>query len=345
MFKAFSELPKWLRLAIVFPILFLNGFLFVLLLNYFRTLVTYFIIANLLAFLLELALQSLQDRGVARKWAVTIVLLSTLFMVAVSAFILLPLMTTQLNDLLTKAPHWFEETRQKLYNLSESPLLRKLPIDLGKNATKTVENFFERIEGVATHVLVLLAGTLGRLFDTLIVLLFTIFLLAAGDRFWRGILSWLPEPWDRKIPLYTEKTFKDYFYSRLILAGISTAACILVFLLLGIPYPALFALALGISSLIPVVSGILGILLTALLCLNSLAMGFKFFISASIISQIVDNVIAPRLMGDLIGLNPIWLLISLFIGAQIGGILGLLLAVPVASVIKQIIEDLRVSPV
>jgi predicted PurR-regulated permease PerM len=120
---------------------------------------------------------------------------------------------------------------------------------------------------------------------------------------------------------------------------------VVVFFLLGIPFPVLFAVALGISSLIPVVSGVLGIFLTVLLCLNSLAVGVKFFISAFIINQIVDNVVAPRLMGNLIGLNPIWLLISLFIGAQVGGILGLLLAVPIASVIKRVIDDLRTPPV
>jgi predicted PurR-regulated permease PerM len=48
-------------------------------------------------------------------------------------------------------------------------------------------------------------------------------------------------------------------------------------------------------------------------------------------------------MGNIIGLNPIWLIISLFIGGQVGGILGLLLAIPIASVIQQIIDDLRAS--
>lgn len=64
-------------------------------------------------------------------------------------------------------------------------------------------------------------------------------------------------------------------------------------------------------------------------------------ISAAIIDQITDNVIAPKLMGGKIGLNPIWIIISIFIGAQIADILGVLLAVSVASVIKRIAEDIR----
>ena len=46
-------------------------------------------------------------------------------------------------------------------------------------------------------------------------------------------------------------------------------------------------------------------------------------------------------MGDKIGLNPVWILISIFIGAELGGLLGVLLAVPVASVIKRIVDELR----
>jgi hypothetical protein len=64
-------------------------------------------------------------------------------------------------------------------------------------------------------------------------------------------------------------------------------------------------------------------------------------IAEFIIDLLTDNVLAPRLMGELIGLNPVWIFIALFIGAKIGGVLGLLLAIPIASVTKQIIDDLR----
>ena len=57
--------------------------------------------------------------------------------------------------------------------------------------------------------------------------------------------------------------------------------------------------------------------------------------------QINDNVIAPRLMGGMIGLNPVWIILSLFIGGKVAGILGLLIAVPIASVLKSTIDIIR----
>jgi predicted PurR-regulated permease PerM len=80
---------------------------------------------------------------------------------------------------------------------------------------------------------------------------------------------------------------------------------------------------------------------TIVLGLKSGALAIKFFLSAIVIDQITDNAIAPKIMGDKIGLNPVWILISIFIGAELGGLLGVLLAVPVASVIKRIVDELR----
>lgn len=58
-----------------------------------------------------------------------------------------------------------------------------------------------------------------------------------------------------------------------------------------------------------------------------------------IIDQVVDNAVTLRILGNLIGLNPIWILLALLIGSQLVGVLGLLLAVPLAGSLKQIFEQ------
>jgi predicted PurR-regulated permease PerM len=51
--------------------------------------------------------------------------------------------------------------------------------------------------------------------------------------------------------------------------------------------------------------------------------------------------VSPRLVGSSIGLNPIWLIIALFIGGKVAGVLGLVIAVPIASVIKRMTDIMR----
>ncbi|MBE9114105.1 AI-2E family transporter, partial [Nodosilinea sp. LEGE 07298] len=73
---------------------------------------------------------------------------------------------------------------------------------------------------------------------------------------------------------------------------------------------------------------------------HDLGTGIQVFIIALVLVQILDEVILPKVMGDLIGVNPIWLIISVFIGARLGGVMGILVAVPIASVIKEIVIDM-----
>ncbi|MEN9239540.1 MAG: AI-2E family transporter, partial [Thermostichales cyanobacterium SZTDM-1c_bins_54] len=57
--------------------------------------------------------------------------------------------------------------------------------------------------------------------------------------------------------------------------------------------------------------------------------------------QVKDRVLAPRIMGDLTGLNPVWILIALLVGAQLGGILGGIVAIPITSVVKNLYQIVR----
>ncbi|MGB3612556.1 MAG: AI-2E family transporter [Elainellaceae cyanobacterium] len=70
---------------------------------------------------------------------------------------------------------------------------------------------------------------------------------------------------------------------------------------------------------------------------KSIFLGGEVIAIALLTDQIIDNAIAPRILGNLIGLNPVWILISLLVGAQLGGFLGLLLAVPLAGSLKRIL--------
>ena len=70
-------------------------------------------------------------------------------------------------------------------------------------------------------------------------------------------------------------------------------------------------------------------------------MGLEVLALAIIVGQINDNVVAPRLTGEMTGLNPVWLILALLMGGKLAGILGLLIAVPFASVIKKSADQMR----
>jgi predicted PurR-regulated permease PerM len=59
---------------------------------------------------------------------------------------------------------------------------------------------------------------------------------------------------------------------------------------------------------------------------------------ATVIDQIVENGVAPRLMGHLTGLHPVWVVMAILVGGKIAGLLGVVLAVPIASTVKETLE-------
>ncbi len=334
-----TRLPKWLKLSLIFPLLFLNGILLSLTFNYLQPFSSFLIIATILAFLLELLIDLLENKNVPRNKAIAYVLILGLLIVIVIGLILTPLMLKQLNDLINNAPKWIGQTNDFLIN--QSPLLEKLPFDVESIILQVKQELLKLVQSLGSKTVDLFLGTISNIFNSIIILILTIFFLVAGDKFWEGIFSWFPSPWQQKIPEYFRTTFQDYFFTRLILAGISSVVRLIVFTIIGVPSGILFAFGIGIAGLIPFVGGIVTLGITLLLIFKNGSLALWFFITATVIDQLTDNVLAPRLMGEAIGLNPIWLLISLFIGAKLGGLLGVFLAVPIASVIKRIIDDLR----
>jgi predicted PurR-regulated permease PerM len=339
--ELFSLAPKWLRLALLFPLLFLNGFLLSLLLQYLRPLIDYVIIASIFAFLLELLVAWLCDKGMKRGAAIATVLLLTLFTLAILLLFLFPIMAAQLTQLISQAPDWVINTGEEIKKLENLPILRRYSINFAKLFEEGFSRLSKNLEGLGVQVINIVLGTFSGLITAILIFIVTIFLLIGGESFIDGFLHWFPTPWNSKLKTYFHETFKHYFFSKLLLAGISSVARAIIFIPLGVPYSVLIAFSLGVTSLVPFISGLLIIIITIVFGINNPWLGLKFFLAALVIDQLTDNALAPRLMGQAVGLSPIWIFISLFIGSKMAGILGLILAIPVASVIKRIVEDLR----
>jgi predicted PurR-regulated permease PerM len=94
-------------------------------------------------------------------------------------------------------------------------------------------------------------------------------------------------------------------------------------------------------ALIPF-GGSVGItLVTFLVALRDIGLALQLLAVALVIQQIVENGIAPRVLGSVTGLNPFWVLISLLTGARVGGLLGVIVAVPSAVMIKEALNAVR----
>ncbi|MFB2922509.1 AI-2E family transporter [Aerosakkonema funiforme] len=343
MFKSLNKLPRQFTIGLTFPIIYLNGWLLLRLARELQPLVSTLIAATLIAFLLDYPIRFLQERGLKRSWAAILVLLVFLLFLATLVLFVVPVILRQANELAIRLPEWLKSGQQQLQALQSWAIAQQLPIDLNTNLNQLIEKLTSVLRSLTGQLIGLVFSAIGSIVNVFLTLVFVIFLVLKGDSLWNGILSWLPAQWGSQIRQYLPQNFERYIAGQVTLAIIIAIGQTANLLILGVPVAQLFGFGIGAGSLIPFGGTVVIVLVSFLLALQKVWLGVKFLVLAVIINQIVENVLGPRIVGELTGLNPVWMLISLDIGVKLGGALGLLVAVPIAAFIKATFDKIRAS--
>ena len=111
-------------------------------------------------------------------------------------------------------------------------------------------------------------------------------------------------------------------------------------LIFRFPYASTIAVLLGFTALIPIFGAFIGTAIGFVLILMvSPIKAILFVVFIIILQQIEGNLIYPRVVGKSIGLPGIWVLLSVTVGGSIGGILGMLIATPLCSLLYALFTD------
>ncbi len=338
---SYQKLPQWLKFSLTFPLVFLNGWLIVLLYHSLQPISSIVIAACLVTFLLDYPIAFLERRGLPRVWAIGLVLAIAIVLVGAVGFGLLPIVFRQLEEFVNRLPAWFAAAQQQVSNLSTLPIFQDIPIELTNLTTGLSDRVTQALQLASRKAIFLALDTINSALNLLLILVLTILLVFNGETLWKGLWSWFPSPWNERIQDSLRQSFQSYFAGQAIVSTIQGVALMTVFLLLQIPFGLLFGLTIGFASLIPFGGTLTVIVISSLLALQNIWLGLKVLLVAIVVGQIIDNAIAPRLMSGMTGLNPAVVFISVLTGSQVGGLLGLLLAVPIAGFIKRIADSAR----
>lgn len=339
--QTLAPLSRLIAIALFAPLLVLNGWAVSAIFEYFHSLIVILVGASVLAFLLNYPVSWMERQGARRTPVAILVFLLALSILLALGVTLFPLALTQAQQLVARIPELIDSGRSQLMILNEKADSIGLPINLDALVSQINDKVKGQLQAIAGQVLNLAVITLTSLLDFLLTMVLTFYLLQHGDELWQSIIDWLPtrfrEPFTNTIRL----SFQNFFITQLIVSTCMASALIPTFLWLKVPFGLLFGLTIGLMALIPY-GGSVGIALTtSIVALQDFSMGVRVLIAAVIVQQILENLIAPRILGSFTGLNPVWLLISVLTGARIGGLLGVVLAVPTAVVIKTTLSALR----
>ncbi|MBW4471077.1 MAG: AI-2E family transporter [Stenomitos rutilans HA7619-LM2] len=341
--ETLSPVAKALLVMLAAPLLVLNGWAVSAIADYFHSLIVILVAASLIAFLLNYPVSVMQRQGMPRGRAAIVVFLLALSILLAGGITLLPSALDQARQLVARLPEWFDSGQRQLTLLNQQLEGTNLPLDLSLLAEQVNDRLKSQLQLIAAQALSVAVFTVTSLLDVLLTLVLTFYLLQNGDLLWDSLVGWLPIKVQKPFSETLRLSFQNYFLSQFILSTCMGSILTLIFLWLAVPFGLLFGLTIGTMALVPF-GGSVGIaLVTLLVALRDIGLGVKVLAASLIVQQILENLVAPRVLGSVTGLNPVWIFVSILTGARVGGLLGVIVAVPSAVVVKDILVAVRSS--
>ena len=214
-------------------------------------------------------------------------------------------------------------------------------------ATKAVNFLLTGLGGVMGSLMSLISTAVSAAFTAIVSIIFSIYLLTGKEKLSRQcalvLKTYLKPSWYGRL-LYFLETLHNCF--RRFVVGQCTEAVILGLLCMGgmmlfqFPYASMMGALIGFTALIPVAGAYIGAGVGAFMIFTvSPWKALLFLLFISVLQQLEGNLIYPKVVGSSIGLPGIWVLAAVTIGGGVLGVGGMLLAVPLAATLYQILRD------
>ncbi|MEM9245030.1 MAG: AI-2E family transporter [Cyanobacteria bacterium P01_F01_bin.153] len=337
------RLIRWFLLGLMMPLIFLNGWVMLQIFDYFQSILTIAIAAVLISFILGYPVSWLENSfssyGMKRPQAVFCIMALTVGVVAIGGVILTPLLLDQIQSLAEGLPVWINSSDREIRNFlrwlaQNNDYMVNLDLQVESLLAEAITQVSAQVQNLTSQLLVLLLEAAGRVSEALITFVIVVYLLLRGDTLWDGIMSWFPPSLAGDVRRCVRQNFHNYYAGQATLAGLIGSTMLVLFLIMQVPFGLIFGLAIGVVAFLPFGAGISITVVSVLLAFKDIWLGVRVLIFAFALDQLIENAIAPRLLGRFTGLNPVWVLLSILAGFKVAGVLGVVIAVPLAGTIK-----------
>lgn len=201
----------------------------------------------------------------------------------------------------------------------------------------------ESLSGLGASALTVLRGAVTSVVGAITIFVLAYLMVLEMPKMVRGTLAMLPEDRAARVQrLGTEcaRTVTGYLSGNLLISIICGALTYVTLLIFGVPYPLLIALFVAIADLIPLIGATLGAVAAGIAGFaHSVPAGIGVVVFFVVYQQVENHLLQPVIMSRTVKLNPLTVLVSVLIAVELAGILGALLAIPVAGIIQVIARD------
>jgi predicted PurR-regulated permease PerM len=298
-----------------------------------RDVLIWIIFAVIISILFNPAIDFLR-RFMPRVIATVLVYLSVFSIIGVMIYLVAPLFLKEVQQFSIAFPEYFERL---------SPPLKNLGIEAFESFdsfTKTIE---EGLAKVSSNVFMAIGAIFGGLFSTITIVSIALFLSLEEKGLERIIKVLTPKKYEAFVLSLWERSQKKvsgWFGARVLASVFVGLMTFVTCYVLDINYAVSFALFSAVFNFIPFIGPVLAAVVIAIIVAADSWLKAIFFLVATIlIQQIEGNILSPVLTKRLIGLPPALVLIAVMIGAKLWGLMGALLAIPIAGILFEFLRD------
>ncbi len=313
-----------------------------------RVIVLLVLVSLFVSALLHPAVSFVERRGSSRGTATAIVFFIAAVVAIAAGYLLLHPVYGSATNLAKELPSLVRQAQQGKGQIGH--LVRRLHLDsyVRRNAPKLED----LIAGLGKPALAIGRTVVSGVVALATVAVLTFFVLLEAPRMIRAVLDWMqPERAVRVRNMLGDvaKAVNGYMLGNFATSVIAGVVVFGTLRLTGVPFAAALAIWVGIVDFLPLVGGLLaGVPTVALAALHSLTAGIVTLVVFLVYQQIENHILNPLVMSRTVRLNPLWVLLAILVGAELGdfvgstfgALVGALLAVPTASAIQVLARDI-----
>lgn len=312
-------------------------------------------IAAILAYIINPLVDKLEKRGIKRALGVGIVYLSIILVISILMVALIPRTAQELRKLASSLPSIVESFSELFTDFMEGttnfnfPGSQQVRDAINDSYESTMESLTRWVTTSASRITVLLTHFVQNMASVMLtlvlIMIMTFYFLVDRKTYVNKIKSIIPDSINEDFSVLAGRInviLTEFIRGRLILAVFVGTFTAILLLILRIDFAIVIGIITLIADIIPYIGPLLGFVPAFLFAL--IESPFKALIVAVfyvLIQWAENNILAPKIIGDSMGLNPLFIFLSIVIGGGIFGVWGMVVSVPLAAVGLTLIEFLR----
>jgi len=295
-----------------------------------------FVIGGFITYLLHPIVEKLHEKGLHRGLAIIFIYIIFFGGIGIGLYKGIPAIIDQLKDLSENAPAFAEQYRSWIDTLQSHT--RAWPDGLQVRMNEGIDTFEKKMDSLLTIIVNILMKFLNSALIMLIIPFIAFYMLKDFALIKRAVWYITPKKWRKKGTLFlkdVDESLGSYIRGQLLVCVIIGSISALLFWVFDLKYPLLLGLIVGATNVIPYFGPIIGAVPAVIIATTT---SIKLVIITLVIvfglQFLEGNILSPYIVGKSLHMHPLVIMVALTAGGEIGGILGLILAVPVLAVLK-----------